>query len=271
MTGLRLLDGRTALVTGGTAGLGRAIALELTRAGAWVAVTQRWGSADPAEFAATFADAGVPAPMVLDADASDPTDTPAVMRALVEARTGLDILVSNVAFGRTATTLDDLTRSALDLSLRYSAWPVVDYLRSARAICGRFPAHVVAVSSLGPERWYPGYDLIAAAKSALDTLCGYLAFRLRAEGIRINVLKPGLLDTPSARQIFGDAIMNTMQARGLTCDPVLVARACLALCSGLLDGMTGRSLVVDHGNSLLGDMALVANDRVGGSNDTEEQ
>jgi len=255
-----LLGGKTALVTGGTMGLGRAIALELARAGAWVAVSQRWGSADRGELDACFAAEGVAPPMVVDADASAPEETRALVRRIAEARGALDFVISNVAFGRATQSLGELKWSTFEIALRYSTWPLVDLVQTIREICGRFPTHVVAVSSLGPESWYPGYDTLAAAKGALDAICRYLALRLRADGVRVNVIKPGVLDTAGSRRIFGRETIGKMRDRRMLTDPSAAARACVALCSGLLDGMTGQCLVVDDGASLMSDLALMAGD-----------
>ena len=253
------LDGRTALVTGGTRGLGKAVGLELARAGAAVFLTHRWGSASEAEIAAEFAAAAAPAPHVVESDVSDRAAVRDLMAA-IKARTGrLDVVVSNVAFAKVVKDISELKKSSLDLSLSYSAWPLVDHVQAAREVLGRYPKYVIAISSDGPDVCHPGYELAGASKAVLETLCRYLAVRLRAEGVRVNAVRPGLLDTASSRAIAGDAAIDAVKERapGVVQDPRGVARACVALCSGLMDSVTGQVLVVDEGWSLVDPLAFL--------------
>ena len=162
--------------------------------------------------------------------------------------------MSNVAFAKIVRDLSDLKRNALDLSLAYSAWPIVDLVQAAQEELGVLPRYVVGVSSDGAEVCHPGYDLAGASKAVLETLCRYLAVRLRAEGVRVNAVRPGLLDTAElARDARGrgDRRASGSGSRARCSTSPGVARACVALCSGLLDSMTGQVLVVDEGWSLV--------------------
>lgn len=244
------LQSQVALVTGGTRGLGRAIGLELAREGARVVLTHRWGSADEDELVSAFQSAGAAAPRVLESDASDPDATAALMADIREHHGRLDVVVSNVAFAKVAHELDELKRSSFELSLRYSAWPVVDLVQTAIAVFGAPPRRVIAVSSLGADVCPDGYDIAGSAKAAMEMLCRYLALRLAPMGSTVNVLRTGYLDTASSRATFGDAKMEALAARGLLLDPALAARACVALCSSWMDGVTGQVLNADGGASL---------------------
>lgn len=253
------LQGSTVVVTGGTRGLGKAIGMEFARAGATVFLTHRWGTVGEGELHAEFAAAGLPHPHVVESDASDPKAVRELM-GLVRGRTGrLDVVVSNVAFAKVVNELSDLRKNALDLSLAYSAWPVVDYVQAAREVLGRFPRYVLGISSDGPEVCHPGYDIAGASKAVLETLCRYLAVRLRPEGVRVNAVRPGLLDTASSRATAGDAALDAVKqkAGGAVQDPRGVARACVALCSGLMDSVTGQVLVVDEGWSLVDPLSFL--------------
>lgn len=253
------LAGRSAVVTGGTRGLGKAVGMEFARAGATVFLTHRWGSVAEEELVAEFATAGLPRPHVVESDASDPKAARELMALVKEHGGSLDTLVSNVAFAKIVNDVSELKKSSLDLSLAYSAWPVVEYVQAARETLGRYPRYVLGISSDGPDVCHPGYDLAGASKAVLETLIRYLALRLRPEGVRVNAVRPGLLDTASSRATAGDAAIDAVKRRapGAVQDPRGVARACLALCSGLLDSVTGQVLVVDEGWSLVDPLSFL--------------
>src|SRR5579872_156349 len=116
---------RTVLVTGGTRGLGKAIGIEFARGGAAVFLTHRWGSVAEEDLMAEFAEQGLPAPRIVQSDVSDPDSTRELLRAIKQQTGRLDIVISNVAFAKVVNDLFDLKRSAFELSLRYSAWPIV--------------------------------------------------------------------------------------------------------------------------------------------------
>lgn len=251
--------GRAALVTGGTRGLGKAIAMEFARANATVFVTHRWGSVDETELAGEFDAAGLPPPVVIEADASDHAATRALMAHIKSQSGQLHAVVSNVSFAKVVNGIDDLKRSSMDLSLGYSTWPVVDLVRSAHAAFGSYPRYVIAMSSDGGEVCHDSYDLAGVTKAALETLCRYLAVRLKPHGVRVNVVRAGYIDTPSARAIIGDDVVSSVKEHvdDLMMDPSGVGRACVALSSGLLDSVTGQVLPVDEGMSLLGPSAFL--------------
>lgn len=247
------LGGRTVIVTGGTRGLGLALGLELGRAGATMILTHRWGSVSVAEIHDQFAREGVPAPHVVESDVSDPDAARALMREVATRGARLHAVVSNVAFAGITPDLASLTQRSLELSLRYSAWPVLEYVHAAREVLGYHPRYVIAISTDGGDVCHPGYDMAGVAKAALETLCRYLALRLRPEGVRVNAVRCGPLDTASSRATFGDAVLDdeVLRREGLLLDPRGVARACVALCSGLLDSVTGQVITVDEGVSLI--------------------
>ena len=252
--------GQAALVTGGTRGLGRAVAVELARTGATVFVTHRWGATPEEEVAAAFTADGLPPPIVVECDASDAEATRALMETIKErAGTRLRVVVSNVAFSKVTKELGELKKSSLDLSLAYSAWPVVTLVQTAHEVLGAYPRYVIGVSGDGVDVCHDGYDMVGVSKAVLETLCRYLAVRLKRHGTRVNVIRPGAIDTASIGATFGqDALQHVRGHVGeVLLDVRRVARTVVALASGLLDSVTGQTLVVDEGWGLVSPLDYV--------------
>jgi NAD(P)-dependent dehydrogenase (short-subunit alcohol dehydrogenase family) len=194
----------------------------------------------------------------VEADASDPEATRALMTQVAEVGHPLHAVISNVAMAKLVHGIDDLKRRSLELSIGYSAWPVVDLVQAAHEVLGAYPRYVVAVSS-DADRWcHPGYDLVGASKAVLESLCRYLAVRLQDEGVRVNAIAPGLVDSALLADTFGEALVGELRARGMMLDPARVARVCVALASGWMDAVNGQTLIVDEGWSRVSPLTLLA-------------
>jgi NAD(P)-dependent dehydrogenase (short-subunit alcohol dehydrogenase family) len=251
--------GGAVIVTGGTRGLGKALGMEFSRAGATVFLTHRWGSVDEAELRAEFERDGLPAPHIIESDASDPGAARELMAEVAGYSIPLLAIISNVAFAQIVHDFAELQRTSLELSLRYSTWPVLDLLHAAKVTFGRYPRYVLGISTFGGDVCHPGYDMVGVAKAALETLCRYLAVRLRGDGVRVNAVRCGPLDTAGARATFGDDVLESdfVHEHRLILDANAVARACVALCSGLMDSVTGQVIAVDEGTSLISPVAYL--------------
>jgi NAD(P)-dependent dehydrogenase (short-subunit alcohol dehydrogenase family) len=250
-------QGAGVIVTGGTRGFGKAIGKEFARAGATVFLTHRWGSVEETELVREFQAEDLPAPHVIECDASDAEATRRLMGVVKERVGKLEVVVSNVAFAKVVHGLEDLKRSSLELSLGYSAWPVVDLIQACREVLGCFPRYVLGISSNGGEVCHPGYDFVGVSKAVLETLCRYLALRLKGEGVRVNAVRPSYLDTASLRvtfdAAFGDETYDRAHAElaDLMLEARFLGQTCVALCSGLMDAVTGQVITVDGGVSLI--------------------
>lgn len=245
-------EGRAVVVTGGTRGIGLAVGLAFGRQGAHVYLTHRWGSADEDEIRGEFAAAGAPEPTIVEADASQDEDTEALLSIVEQRHDAVDAFVSNVAVvGRGEGTMAHRCRSLLT-SLDYSAWPLVSYLHAMKRVFGRYPRYVVAMSSDGPDTHYPGYDYVALSKAVLETFVRYMAVHLRDERVHVNALRARQVITDSYVEIFGEEqLAMARRFPELVVSVEEVANTTLALCSGLLDAVSGFVLTLDRGSSFV--------------------
>ncbi|MBV9580414.1 MAG: SDR family oxidoreductase [Chloroflexi bacterium] len=258
------LRGKAVLITGGTMGIGLATALAFGRQQAHTILTYKWGSADESEVRDHFRRIGAPDPLIVRADVVDEEDTAALMQELRGRHDAIEVFVSNVAFGLLINSLDDYKKRSFFKTVEYSTWPLVDYVQRIRQTFGRYPRYVVGISSDGPETYLNHYDFVAASKAALETLCRYMAQRLAPDGVSVNVVRSRFADTQSLTDTFGrDFVEFAHQVGGPDVPLPLedVANAILALCSGLLDGVRGQTLMVDRGSGFTDNIMRVFNAR----------
>jgi len=247
-----LYRGRVVLVTGGTRGIGLATARVFAAHGAQTVLTYRWGSADDDEVRARIRDVGGPEPLLVQADVSVSEDTASLMRA-IESRFGrLDAFVSNASVSLVVKGLEDYTERGFLKSLKSAAWPTLAYVRAMKETFAVMPRYVVVMSSDGPDRFTPAYDFVAASKAAVETVARYLAYRLRGDDVRINVLRSRAIKTESFDDTFGGefyAFLREFVPDDWFMSPDEVGRAAFALCSGMFDGVSGQIVMVDRGNT----------------------
>jgi enoyl-[acyl-carrier-protein] reductase (NADH) len=196
-------------------------------------------------------------------------DTAALLAELKGVFPSIDILIANATSALTIKSLDDYTERGFMKSMRGGAWPAFDYLTQIHSVFGRWPKHVVIMSSDGPDSYTPNYDFVAAAKSALETLVRYFAYRLRDEGVRINVLRSRAIRTESFDETFGGEFFDFIAQHAppaMFTTPKEVAEAALALCSGMFDGMSGQVIQVDKGAAFADGISLVYGKRLDAAN-----
>jgi NAD(P)-dependent dehydrogenase (short-subunit alcohol dehydrogenase family) len=247
------LRGKTALVTGGTRGIGLAVALQLARAGARLFLTYRWGTADTKALFEAFARVTDRKPVLVEADVSVDEETVRLLDTIAADAERIDIFVSNASIALIAESIDEYKKKSLFKTIEYSTWPMIDYTRKIKEKFGAYPRYIIGISSDGPDHFYQGYDFVAASKGLMETFSRYLAIHLAPEGSRVNVVRFGPVETDSFNQVFGEGFFDYVREHGIREDMLLKIEDCgktvVALCSGLLDAVNGQILTIDNGLS----------------------
>lgn len=244
--------GKAVIITGGTMGIGLATGLAFGRAGARCFLTHRWGSADEDQVRAAFAEVGAPEPTIVEADVSRDADTDALLERVAHDHDGVEVFVSNVCVAQGNEGIQTLSRRALNKSLEYSAWPMVAYVQRIKRAFDRFPRYVVGVSSDGPATYYQNYEYVALSKAVMEVFTRYMSTHLMDDGVCVNAVRTRNVLTPSALAIHGEAypaFINRFGGRSHELQPHEVGDTILALCSGLLDALSGQVITVDRGGS----------------------
>jgi NAD(P)-dependent dehydrogenase (short-subunit alcohol dehydrogenase family) len=243
------LDGRTALVTGASRGIGRQAALTMAAAGATVVLAAR-SAEDLEEVAAAARDAGAPDALVAVTDVLDEAAIEATVSGAVETTGRLDVVV-NVAGGQgfTAYVADTRTEGwdkVLGLNLRSV------FLGSKAAMAHLPPGgSIVNVASIAGFTASPGLAAYGAAKAGVIALTRTLAVEAAPHGVRVNCLAPGWVRTELTRRMWSDPeTSRALVAQiplGRWADVEELAGPLLLLASDAGSYITGATLVVDGG------------------------
>jgi enoyl-[acyl-carrier protein] reductase III len=238
--------GQNVLVVGGTRGIGRAIALDLARAGANVVANYVRTEAPASAIEALASSEGIRL-RTLRADASTDKGRELIVGAVGELATPLHVIVFAAATG-VHRELDKTSGRHFDFvfGLNVRAFLLlVEELLPAMSAGGS----ITALSSEGAARVMPHYGLVSASKAALEALCRQWAVELAPRGIRANVLSPGAIPTdawqilPGAEQRLKAATAAT--PRGMLVSLEEVAHTARFLASPAATGISGQVIVVD--------------------------
>ena len=233
------LEGKLALVTGGSRGIGRAIALELGRAGAEVVVGYRTGREEAESVAAEIGG------RALEADVSDAESA----KALVETAGDVDVLVNNAGLTRDGLLVrmsDEDWRTVIDTNLSSVFYTC---RAAARPMMRKRAGSIVNVSSIVGVHGNGGQTNYAASKAGIIGFTKSLARELGSRNVRANVVAPGYVTT-QLTDVLPPEATDAMLANtplGRLGDPADVAGAVRFLCSDAAAFVTGDVLLVDGG------------------------
>lgn len=247
------LRGKKALVTGSSRGIGRAIALSLAEFKVDVAINylrQR----NRAEETASEIEARGARALVVKGNVAKPEQVEEMFGHIRDAWGGLDILISNAASG--------VLRPATELTLHHFHWTMDINAAALLPLVQEFvklPSNgektVVAVSSLGAIRAIRNYAAVGASKAALESMVRHLAAELAPQGVRINAVSAGTVDTdalthfPNREEMLQASLDRTPAGRLVSTQDV--ANTVVFLCTEFASMVHGQTIVVDGGYSIL--------------------
>lgn len=246
------LKGRRALVTGGSRGLGRAIALELGRRGADVAVNYFSNRTKSEETAEEIRALGVKA-LAVRANVGNPEHLRRMFDELKSEFGALDILVSNAASGALMPMLD-VDLKSWERSMNINARALLLLAREAVPMMEGRGGKIISITSMGSSRYIPMYGAVGASKAALEAITRYLAMELAAKGINVNAVAAGVLDTdslkrfPNREHLLADA--RSFTPMGRLAEPEDIAKVVALLCSEDANWICGQVIVADGGHAL---------------------
>ncbi|MGD0288133.1 MAG: SDR family oxidoreductase [Candidatus Binataceae bacterium] len=249
---------KVALITGGTRGLGRAIAMTLARGGATIALNYR---RDEESALRTLAEVRELAPrsILLKADMEDDAQVRGLVESAGRQLGRIDILVVNAA----ATAFKPLLAVKphhLTRTFNLSVGGFVAAVQEASNFMGD-GGRILMISGIDSMRYLPGHGVLGAAKAAMEAMVRDFAFELGPRGITVNGVNFGMIDSDSSRIYFGDdferAMKVTAERTALKRLPELdeVASVVALLCTPEARYVTAQIIMVDGGLTLASPLA----------------
>lgn len=246
------LEGRVALVTGATSGIGRATALRFGREGARVALVGR--SLEALEELA--GEIGGGEALAVGADVTVEADAERAVRETVEKFGGLDVLV-NAAGVIGNGTVENTPLADWDAMMNVNLRAVFHLMQLAAPHLARRPGNVVNVSSVTGLRAFPGVLAYCVSKAGVDQLTRCAALELAPKGVRVNAVNPGVVVTEihrrggMAEETYSNFLEHSKGTHplGRVGSPEEVAELILFLASDRAAWITGATYSIDGGRA----------------------
>jgi 3-oxoacyl-[acyl-carrier protein] reductase len=240
------LKGKRALITGGSRGIGAAIALVLAENGADVAFTYQ-NAAEKAKNVVKSIEAAGRRAVAIQADSADPEAVARSVKEALSALGGIDILVNSAAIGHSGMIADvDLGeyQRVMDINVRA---PVL-FAKAVIPHLGEGGRIITIGSALGERVPFPGITTYAMSKAALTSFTRGLSRELGPKGITVNLIQPGATDTDS-NPADGEAadFQRSLTSLGRYAEPREIGNAVAYLASPAASIITGATLTVDGG------------------------
>lgn len=243
-----MLKGKSALVTGASRGIGRAIAIELARQGANVAVNYA-GSADKAEEVVNELKAFGVSAFKVQADVADETSVKEMIKQVIDAFGSLDILVNNAGITKD-NLLMRMKEEEFDAVINTNLKGVFVCTKAvARQMMKQKSGRIVNVSSIVGVSGNAGQANYVAAKAGVIGLTKTAAKEFASRGILVNAVAPGFISTDMTDVLTDEqkSAMLSMTPLAKFGEPEDVARVVRFLCTGDANYVTGQTIHVDGG------------------------
>ncbi len=245
------LSGKTALVTGGSRGIGRAIALALAGAGADVAITFRSAADEAAKVVHDIEAAGRRA-KAFQSDAADFAGAAAVVEAVLARFSRLDILVNNAGITKDGLLMR-MSEQDWDSVIATNLKSVFNFSKAAiRPMMGQRSGKIISISSIAGVIGNPGQTNYAASKAGMIGFTKSLARELGSRNIQVNAIAPGFIDTDMTAALSAEQRQKLEQDIPLkrTGTPAEIAGVACFLASSGSDYITGQVFCVDGGMAM---------------------
>lgn len=256
---MKSLEGRVAVVTGASRGMGRAIALRLARDGADCVVMYRKEIVRAGEVVAEIERLGRRA-LALPIELGEPAQVGPAFERIAETFRRVDIFVANAAATAFRPMLEQKPHN-VDRTFAISIESFVAAVQAAVPLMQGRPGRVVAISGIDSHQAMTGHGVLGAAKAALEGLVRSLAMELGPLGITVNGVSPGLIETDSAQmyvergisQQYAEAVerviaLTPVRRAGTGAD---VAGLVAYLVSDAAGFLTGQTIIIDGGLTIL--------------------
>jgi enoyl-[acyl-carrier protein] reductase III len=244
---------KIALITGSGRGIGRAIALQLASEGADIVVNFFRNRQPANETAEEIRKLGRRA-HVVRANVGEVDQIEKMFAEVKEVFGGLDFLVCNAASGYIRPSLEQEVKG-WDWTMNINARSVLFCAQQAHPLMkARGGGAIVSISSLGSTRVMPAYVVIGASKAAIEALTRYLAYEFAPDGIVVNAVSGGLVDTgaldhfPMRQEMLSHGLSRTPVGRLTTSEDI--AKVVAFLCSPDAFMIRGQTIMVDGGFTL---------------------